>query len=165
MLVDDCIFCGKCRKTWNKSEEKICHCLTEDKCKSILEAAEKKADKSLMSSLREGYFITKEPKYHKSFRCSCVKSSETHMPKPTTSQTVHAEIFQIIGSFVCQEVIDMNVILAPSLFELCTEEVLSSSNSQELCSIYSSKKDVVKIMFLSITSWRTKRQIIWKVPA
>ena len=66
MLADDCIFCGKCRNTWNKSEEKIFQCLTEERCKFILEAAEKKHDKSLMSLIREGYFITRKAKYHKS---------------------------------------------------------------------------------------------------
>ena len=64
MLADDCIFCGKCRKTWNDCEEKMSQCLTEDRCKSILEAAEKKDEKNLMSLLREGGFITRKTKYH-----------------------------------------------------------------------------------------------------
>ena len=124
MLADDCIFCGKCRKTWNKSEEKIAQCLTEDGCKSILEAAEQKDDKSLMSLLSEGDFITRKTKYHKSCRRTYVKLSETHMRKPTTSRTVHGGTFKIIRSFVRQEVIDKNIILTTSFSELYTAEFL-----------------------------------------
>ena len=134
ILSDDCIFCGKRKKKWNKSMELLSECNTKEGCRSILEAAQKKNDHRLISIFMSGGDLTaRRGKYHKSCRRAYLKASEI---LPRTEQNsvrhIHAETLRIICDYVQHQVIDKKeVILSTSLFDLYTTEFRSRGGSQE----------------------------------
>jgi len=122
---DECLFCGKCWKTANRSKEPLVNCATESAQHIIKECAMEKQDFKVLGKIDGVDMLAKEARYHESCRRHYVRrdgrqhhqtgGSDNIMASVQERKAAYSDAFNIVRQYVEKELLQSGTVVRMSM--------------------------------------------------